>query len=129
MSQYILTNEFQELEETSGTIVNASNVKVELSESPEFGTGIILHPRKKLSFANKLYAARALSDCGVAVIGILVGNDANIIVTGSDNEVITYQDILKLFEGDDSGGGIGGSDYSDDDDNAFLDYLDDMFGN
>lgn len=129
MSQYILTDEFQELEETSGTVVNASDVKVELSEVPEFNTGVILHPRKKLSFSNKLYAARAPSDCGVAVIGVLVGNDSVIVVQGggSDSiEHITYNDIAKLFGAD---SGTSGDGYiTDDEPDEFTDYLNDLFG-
>lgn len=98
MASYTLTEEFQLLNETSGVIVNSSDVKAELCTSPVHGTGVILHPHKKINFNNILYAARAPSDEGVAVIGVLEGGSSgDPIILMQDDEVITYADVASLF--------------------------------
>ena len=96
MASYTLTEEFQLLNETSGVIVNSSNVRVEISASPVHGTGAILHPHQQISFNDTLYAARAPSDCGVAVIGVIKGGATPIILPEAD-EQITPSDIASIF--------------------------------
>ena len=126
MSRYILKKEFQKLAETSGTVVNISTVKVELSEQAKAGTGVILFPSRKISFSAPIYAAKAGGESGAAVIGVLNtgatnpggetfydGDDAvteeeiaavmdgSAIVpkTPEDNEFISEEELRKLFQG------------------------------
>lgn len=99
MARYFLTKEFVRLSESAGTIVNISNVKVEISETARGGTGVILYPSRKMSFSKRLYAARAPSDCGVAVIGVLPG-EGNDIDDGLENlfdDKVSTAEIDKLF--------------------------------
>lgn len=133
MAQYVLTDEFKLLSETSGVVVNISNVKVELSEKPEFGTGVILQPQSMVYFNNILYAACAPSDCGVAVVGVISGSiSGNSIVISQDDEYISYEEIAALFGNNppdwSQGGGDDTQSGGDDVDDGFKDYLDDLFG-
>ena len=101
MAKYVLGAEFQMLNETRGTIVNSSNVKAEISDQPNPGTGVILYPYEKFSFNHLLYAARAPSECGVAIIGVIEGdgngNVGNPLVITDPDEFISYPDIASLF--------------------------------
>ena len=101
MAKYVLREDFQLLNETRGTIVNSSNVKVEISDQPKPGTGVILYPYEKFAFNQLLYAARAPSECGVAVIGVIEGIGSVSIgdpaVADPDYEYISYPDIAGLF--------------------------------
>mgnify|MGYP002623277735 CR=1 FL=1 len=97
MAQYILeSNKFTAITETEGTLVNISNVPVEVSLSEEFGTGIILFPRQQLAFAKVVYAARAPGSYGRAIV-------AAIGTGGLQAETFTQEDIDAVF--DDEGGG------------------------
>ena len=53
MARYILTDKFTTIAESSGTLVNISNVSAEISMSQERGTGIILFPRQRRNFFRK----------------------------------------------------------------------------
>lgn len=104
MARYILTKDFVRLKESAGTIVNVSNVKVEISETAVAGSGVILYPSRKMSFSKRLYAARAPSDCGVAVIGVLAdeinklfGNEPAVQIKDDDDGFITEDDRRKIF--------------------------------
>lgn len=99
MARYILTKDFVRLKESAGTIFNVSNVKVEISETAVAGSGVILYPSRKMNFSKRLYAARAPSDCGVAVIGVLAG-EGNKIDDGLENlfdDTFSADEINKLF--------------------------------
>lgn len=71
MAQYILSDVFTAIAETSGTIVNFSNVPVEISDSTKNRTGIILFPRQHFPFSKAVYAARAPGAIGTAFIGVI----------------------------------------------------------
>ena len=63
---------------------------------------MILEPQQILYFNNLVYAARAPSDVGAAVIGVLPGNMFNGTASNSqaaapEEEEITYADIADLF--------------------------------
>ena len=107
MARYTLGKEFQQIKETAGTIVNISDVKAEVSEQAQANTGIIIYPRQALAFQTRLYAARAPSDVGTAVIGVLTGTEPapsgddpnpnpNPDEDGGDEEV-TDEDIENIF--------------------------------
>ena len=99
MARYILTKDFVRLKESAGTIVNVSNVKVEISETALAGSGVILYPSRKMSFNKRLYAARAPSDCGVAVIGVLAGegNEIDDRLESLFDDTVSSDDINNLF--------------------------------
>ncbi|MBR3746845.1 MAG: hypothetical protein IKN27_07790 [Selenomonadaceae bacterium] len=126
MSRYILRKDFQKLAETSGTVVNISAVKVELSEQAKAGTGVILFPSRKISFSAPIFAAKAAGESGAAVVGVIGtgatntsgqtfydGDDAvtdeelAAVFDGSaisnkdpsDNDVISDAELQKLFQG------------------------------
>ena len=100
MAQYILESKsFTAINETSGTLVNISNVPAEISMTEEFGTGIILFPRQHFSFAKQIYAARAPSFFGRAIIAsIETGYSAD----SSSSEPFTDGDIDDAL-GDNTG--------------------------
>lgn len=116
MSRYILRDAFQQLAETSGTVVNISAVKVELSEQAETGTGVILYPSRRISFSAPIFAAKAAGESGVAVVGVIrtgakntsgntfydgddETNPGNKDPSDDDNEVITDAELQNLFNG------------------------------
>lgn len=69
--RYELTDDFIKIAESSGTIVNISNARVEISEKQEARSGIILYPRKEYSFEDiTLYARREAGDSSPAAIAV-----------------------------------------------------------
>ena len=103
MARYALDKNFVLLAETAGVIVNVSNVKVEVSETAQAGTGVILRPNGKIRFNKRLYAARAPNDCGVAVIGVLQGTGTSGGSGGTiveiPDEPLDSDDLYDLFNG------------------------------
>lgn len=99
--QYILESKsFTAISETSGTLVNISNVPVEVSLSEEFGTGIILFPRQQLPFEKAVYAARAPGSFGRAIIAAI---NTGVGTSNSSGEVepvehFTDEDIDFVFD-------------------------------
>jgi len=99
--QYILESKnFTAISESSGTLVNISNVPVEVSLSEEFGTGIILFPRQHLPFSKAVYAARAPGSFGRAIIAAI---NTGMSTSSSDSEVetsehFTDEDIDFVFD-------------------------------
>ena len=70
--RYILNDDFTQIAETTGTVVNIGNVAVELSNNTDTRTGILLYPRKRFSFDNAtLYARQASGYRGVATIAVI----------------------------------------------------------
>lgn len=66
--QYLLTKEFTKINETSGTIQNASRINsVEISDTPTAGSGYILPPLDKISFNGQNIYLRCLTGGGAAV--------------------------------------------------------------
>lgn len=56
---YLLSKDFTQIAETSGTIQNTSKIySVEISDNTQAGSGLILPPLDKFSFANKTLYAR-----------------------------------------------------------------------
>ena len=97
--QYILTDDFQAISESAGTVVNISNVPAEISTSQSHGTGIILFPRKHLGFDKSIYAARAPGYIGTAVIAA-IATGAGSSSGGSvnpDDEGYTDSDVDDVF--------------------------------
>ena len=98
--QYILESKsFTAIAESSGTLVNISNVPAEISLSEEFGTGIILFPHQQLPFSKAVYAARAPGNFGRAIIAAIetgYGGDS------SSSEPFTDDDIDDAL-GDNTG--------------------------
>lgn len=116
MSRYILREEFQKLAETSGTVVNVSAVKVELSEQAKSGTGVILFPSRKISFGAPIFAAKAAGEGGAAVIGVIATGAKNSSGTTfyDDDDAVTDDELAAIF----NGASIGNKDPSDD--NEFI---------
>ena len=107
MSRYILRNNFQKLAESAGTVVNISTVKVELSEQAVAGTGVILYPRRKISFGSPIFAAKAAGESGAAVIGVIRRKKNSSSSSGSsgtfydgDDEIISDEEVHDIFDGD-----------------------------
>lgn len=96
MARYVLSDEFTAVSETSGTIVNVSNVNAEISETPEHGTGIILFPRHHFGFDKQVYAARARGEIGTAVIAaIATGGGGGGI---SESQIATPEEINEMLD-------------------------------
>ena len=113
MSRYILREQFQKLAETSGTVVNISAVKVELSEQAKSGTGVILFPSRKISFSAPIFAAKAAGDSGAAVIGVIATGATNSSGTTfyDGDDAVTDSELAAIFNGT----ATGNKDPSDDD--------------
>ena len=71
MAWYTLKDTFTAINETSGTVVNHSNVPVEISVETVNCSGIVLFPRQHFPFNKKIYAARAPGTIGTAFIGVI----------------------------------------------------------
>ena len=69
--QYILKDDFKAIGESSGTLINISNVPAEISTSESHGSGIILFPRHHLIFNKSIYAARAPGYIGTAAVAVI----------------------------------------------------------
>ena len=101
--QYILTDDFQAISESAGTVVNISNVPAEISTSQSHGTGIILFPRKHLGFDKSIYAARAPGYIGTAVIATIAtssgssGGGGGGSVTPDDGGGFTDDDVAYVL--------------------------------
>ncbi|MBR1646042.1 MAG: hypothetical protein IJ685_04600 [Selenomonadaceae bacterium] len=102
MSRYILREAFQKLAETSGTVVNISAVKVELSEQATSGTGVILFPSRKISFGSPIFAAKAAGESGAAVIGVIrtsAKNTSGNTFYDGDDDTVTDAELEDVFNG------------------------------
>lgn len=69
--RYVLTDEFTKIEETSGVIVNISNVDVEINDKPEHSGGVILFPKHPFPFNKTVYASRSAGAIGTAIIAVV----------------------------------------------------------
>ena len=95
MAKYVLSDEFTAISETSGTIVNISNVNAEISETDERGTGIILFPRHHFGFDKQVYAARARGEIGTAVIAAIATGGGSGGV--SESQIATPEEIDEML--------------------------------
>ena len=116
--QYILTDDFQAISESVGTVVNISNVPAEISTSQSHGTGIILFPRKHLGFDKSIYAARAPGYIGTAVIATIATSSGS---SGGGGDSSTPDDSVG-FTDDDVSDVLGEKGFTFDD-------VDDVFNN
>ena len=71
MAQYILSDSFTAIAETSGTVINNSEVAVEINTTGISRTGVTLFPRQHFPFSTSIYAARAPGAIGTAFIGVV----------------------------------------------------------
>lgn len=101
MARYELDNEsFTRIAEESGTVVNISNARVELSETAERGTGVVLYPRQSYPFSGTtLYAARERGEACPAAIAVgpppPTGGGGG---GGGDDEYATDADIGEMLD-------------------------------
>lgn len=99
MARYELTDGFTQLSETSGTIVNISNSKVEISETEEERSGMILYPRQEYAFEDiTLYARREAGSPYPAAIAVgpLVSGGSG---SGTDDEdFATDADVDEMLD-------------------------------
>lgn len=69
--RYNVTSDFTQIAETAGTIQNVSTVyPVEVSDNAEPGSGILLFPLNKVSFADKTLFVRCTDENGHAEIRV-----------------------------------------------------------
>ena len=103
--RYILdTGEFVKLSETTGTVMNIGGIKIELSNTAERGTGIILAPRKKITIKGNVYAARSAESSGVAILATFESGGGS-GGTGSDDEHFDDDDLNSVFDDDETPSG------------------------
>lgn len=70
--RYLVTNQFTQITETSGTIQNVGNVyPVEISDKAEPDSGILLYPLNKISFTDKTLFMRCTEANGQAEIHVV----------------------------------------------------------
>ena len=100
MARYVLTDEFQKIQEDTGTAINISGVEIEISEKAEARSGIILYPQKKVLFSGKtLYAARAAGEVGFGILGVIpVSGEGSTNITIND-ETASNSDIESIIGG------------------------------
>lgn len=95
MAQYILSDSFTAIAETSGTVINNSEVAVEINTTGISRTGITLFPRQHFPFSTSIYAARAPGAIGTAFIGVVP------MSMGSGDE-FTDKDVKDVFDDTDA---------------------------
>lgn len=107
--RYIVSGEFTKITGTSGTIQNTSKINVvEISDTNEKDSGIMLYPLEKFTFSKSLYA-RCVDGAGaeVRVVPFIV-DGGGIIITGGggssgsqtvpEDQIATDEDIDSLID-------------------------------
>ncbi len=99
MARYALNDEFTKITETSGTIINISSAKVELSDTQEKKGGFILYPKKEYSFEDiTLYARREAGEhCPASIaVGPLMSSGSGDEV--SDDDIATDAEVDEMLD-------------------------------
>lgn len=107
--RYVVSDDFVQINETSGTVQNASKINiVEVSDSTVKGSGIMLYPMDRFTFSTSIYA-RCIESGGaeVRVVPFIV-DGGGIIITGgggsSSSQIVpedqraTSEDIDSLID-------------------------------
>ena len=101
--RYLLSKEFTQINETTGTIQNASRIySVEISDKAQAKSGFLLPLLNKISFANKTLYARcveveAIKICVVPfVAGTGIGTSSNNSSSGFDH--FNQNDVDDIFK-------------------------------
>ena len=104
--KYLLTKDFTRLEETSGTIQNASKIRtIEVSDDGTEGNGILLYPQQKHSFRDSVVYARGVD--GAAEIRVVPfeldarGGDEGVegfIIAGESYYVASNVEVSDLLD-------------------------------
>ena len=132
---FTLTNDFQKINVTSGTIQNVDPAyTVELSDSADSDSGIFLFPHNKYSFSGTTLYARCFeqgrrAEVRVVPFAVDLGSGGSSGATVDDSLVASDDEIDNLLEdvfGSDTGSSVDDSQIASDDE--INDLLDDIFG-
>lgn len=111
---YHVANDFIKINETSGTIQNTSNIyTIEISDSSEVDSGILLYPLNQISFSGERYL-RCQDNGKVAVRVVPFGNHTSGDSYSDDDPTALIEDIWNNPNTGDS-------------DDPFIDDLNDFF--
>lgn len=127
--RYIVSGEFTEIAETSGTIQNTSKINVvEVSDTNEKGSGIMLYPLDRFTFSKSIYArcvdgggaeVRVVpfevgtqrggeqgttpsgGGSGIAFAGMILGTESSTVDGGLWFEVVDGLPVVKMNHGGD----------------------------
>lgn len=104
--RYIVSGEFTKITETSGTIQNTSKINVvEVSDTNEKGSGIMLYPLDRFTFSKSIYARCV--DGGGAEVRVVTFADSSSSGSGGgssssqtvpEDQVATDEDIGALID-------------------------------
>ena len=128
--QYLLTKEFTKINETSGTIQNASRINsVEISDTPTADSGYILSPLDKISFDGQSIYLRCLAGGGAAVrvVSFIINSGGSSPSSQSsaseqgDTDDTFNSNVDNIFSGNGGQTSSGDSDFDSDLDNIFSD--------
>ena len=101
--RYLLTKEFTQINETTGTIQNASRIySVEISDKAQAKSGFLLPPLNKISFANKTLYARCveIEAVEICVVPFIVEAGIGASSSGSTSVFDTFDqsDVDDIFK-------------------------------
>ncbi len=85
MKYYVTPGEWVTIAETAGTIQNDSSVPVEISTTPEDGSGIRLDPHESRQYDEMPKYARALAGIGPAILNVVTFRESGSGGGGDDN--------------------------------------------
>lgn len=112
--RYIVSGEFTKIDETSGTIQNTSKINVvEVSDTNEKGSGIMLYPLDRFTFSKSIYA-RCVDGGGAEVrvvpfeAGVQRGGGSSTVVTvpGGGGSGIAFAGMILGTESSTVDGGL-----------------------
>lgn len=104
--QYLLTKDFTQIEETSGTVQNTDKgAVIEISDTPTVGTGILIYPLQKHTFRDTTVWLRCIDGWAEArVVPFKLdeeggGEDVStVILNGEEYQVASYAEINELLD-------------------------------
>ncbi len=104
MRYFVTSDSFTKIDETEGTIQNVDSVfTVEMSDSQNFDSGVLIYPHQKHSFSGAKIYLRCLE--GTAEIRVVpfeidvgTGGNSEILIDGESYHVATNAQVSNMLD-------------------------------
>ena len=94
---YQLTSQFKKINQTSGTVQNASIFTLEMSNKDEADSGILIYPKQACSFTNTPIYLRCIEGAAKARVVPFIANSGGTNAGGGSSG----GDVVETFDNDD----------------------------